>query len=315
MNTRTYMASVAAAALLAVPTFAAAEGQSATGQQDTGTQAESQAQGEQDRATESERERRQGDDIQDDVRESDTYGDETGAQTGTGAGTGAAGTDAQTGTGTAGDQTGTAGTGATGTGTAGTGATGAETGTAAGTAADRERDAEGRIPDRAEESELERRQGDDIQGDVREPETYGQDDVDVEIRRDDAEAGVRDDVARDDTAATEPRTDVPMEGGFVTAPSPDAIDVDDMAGYSVVGAQGEQIGTVDRVVINRQGEVEALVISSGGFLGMGEQTYAVDWDAVDVDVQQQEIRTQLTEQQIEGAPGYDDERADTGLQQ
>lgn len=94
-------------------------------------------------------------------------------------------------------------------------------------------------------------------------------------------------------------------GGFVTSVSGESVPVENLKGYSVLGADGEQVGEVTEVMVSQDGKVEAIVISSGGFLGLGEKSYAIEWSGAEVDSEKQEIQTQLTQQEIENAPEYE----------
>jgi len=53
------------------------------------------------------------------------------------------------------------------------------------------------------------------------------------------------------------------------------------AGSEVVGANGEALGTVvDFVLDARTGTVAYVLVASGGFMGIGEERYALPWGLV-----------------------------------
>jgi len=54
----------------------------------------------------------------------------------------------------------------------------------------------------------------------------------------------------------------------------EAIAVSELADKNVYGAQGEQLGSINEVLIDRSGQQHA-VIGRGGFLGLGEDQYIV----------------------------------------
>ena len=57
-----------------------------------------------------------------------------------------------------------------------------------------------------------------------------------------------------------------------------------ITGTKVMNLQGEELGHVEEVVIDTiNGRVAYLVVSIGGFLGMGETNYSVPWRAVRYD--------------------------------
>jgi len=51
-------------------------------------------------------------------------------------------------------------------------------------------------------------------------------------------------------------------------------------GYAGVQQNWDDIGEINDVILNRDGQVEAVLIDVGGFLGMGESQVAVDMDAI-----------------------------------
>lgn len=51
--------------------------------------------------------------------------------------------------------------------------------------------------------------------------------------------------------------------------------------YSTAGDDAEEIGSISDLVFSENGQIEAVVIGVGGFLGIGEKSVAVDFDALD----------------------------------
>lgn len=51
-------------------------------------------------------------------------------------------------------------------------------------------------------------------------------------------------------------------------------------GKNVRGRNGEDMGRIVDVIVNRDGQVRAAVIDFGGFLGVGSRKIAVDWSAL-----------------------------------
>ncbi|UEM04324.1 PRC-barrel domain-containing protein [Skermanella rosea] len=66
-------------------------------------------------------------------------------------------------------------------------------------------------------------------------------------------------------------------------PATGAVSAEEMIGEDVVGSDGEEIGSVEDVIIDpASGEPRQLVIASGGFLGIGEKRISVDFSQVQV---------------------------------
>lgn len=51
--------------------------------------------------------------------------------------------------------------------------------------------------------------------------------------------------------------------------------------YSTAGDDAEEIGSINDLVFSEGGQIEAVVIGVGGFLGIGEKNVAVDFDALE----------------------------------
>ena len=78
---------------------------------------------------------------------------------------------------------------------------------------------------------------------------------------------------------------------------------DKVEGTPVRRANGDRLGTIDRLVIDkRSGRVVYAVMSFGGFLGMGEDHYTIPWAKLRYDVDLDAYLADLTDEQIRGAP-------------
>ena len=65
---------------------------------------------------------------------------------------------------------------------------------------------------------------------------------------------------------------------FMTVQGSDHILADDLVGSNVMNASQEKVGSVDDLILDNSGKVIGVVISVGGFLGIGEKHVAVGWD-------------------------------------
>ena len=83
-------------------------------------------------------------------------------------------------------------------------------------------------------------------------------------------------------------------------------------GTAVVSRDGEKIGEVHSLLINKlSGTVSFALISHGGFLGLNESYHPVPWSVLDYEVDAEGYVTPLTRQELENAPKMkldDDER-------
>ena len=81
------------------------------------------------------------------------------------------------------------------------------------------------------------------------------------------------------------------------------ISSDRVEGTTVYNAQGDKLGSVDCVMLDKQqGKVAYAVMGFGGFLGIGEEHYPVPWNALDYDPARDGFRTNIDEATVKGAP-------------
>ena len=78
-----------------------------------------------------------------------------------------------------------------------------------------------------------------------------------------------------------------------------------MIGKNVVAYDGQKVGTVDDVIMNRNNRPSQLVVSSGGVMGIGARNVALDMNNVRYSPQQDAIvATQLTKEQFANLPEF-----------
>ena len=74
-------------------------------------------------------------------------------------------------------------------------------------------------------------------------------------------------------------------------------------GTSVYNTQGDKIGKVEDVVLDKtNNSIMFAVVSFGGFLGMGEKFHPVPWSALDYSKDQDGYVIPYTKEQLEAAP-------------
>jgi hypothetical protein len=85
---------------------------------------------------------------------------------------------------------------------------------------------------------------------------------------------------------------------------------DKVEGTAVFGADGQKIGSIERVMIDKfSGKVSYAVLSFGGFLGIGDDHYPLPWQSLKYDTRLGGYVTGITEAQLEGAPKYRNDNA------
>ena len=82
---------------------------------------------------------------------------------------------------------------------------------------------------------------------------------------------------------------------------------------TVVSTNGDELGEVTEIAISPNGNISNVVLSVGGFLGMGDRLVVVPWEALEILPGTNKIRTSITKTDIAQAPLFD-ELSDRGLQ-
>lgn len=81
---------------------------------------------------------------------------------------------------------------------------------------------------------------------------------------------------------------------------------DSLQGTQVVNNLGEDLGKLEELMLNvDNGRVDYAVLSFGGVLGIGDKLFAVPWQALQVDQQNEQIVMNVTRENLENAPGFD----------
>ena len=68
---------------------------------------------------------------------------------------------------------------------------------------------------------------------------------------------------------------------YITRQTPTDWTAEALIGRTVENDQGDNLGEINNVIINEKGDVVAVVIGVGGFLGIGEKNVGVPFDALD----------------------------------
>jgi sporulation protein YlmC with PRC-barrel domain len=81
---------------------------------------------------------------------------------------------------------------------------------------------------------------------------------------------------------------------------------DSLRGTDVVNGQGENLGSLEELMLDLgNGRVAYAVLSFGGLLGVGNKLFALPWQAMRVDQDNKEIVVNVDKELLENAPGFD----------
>lgn len=86
-----------------------------------------------------------------------------------------------------------------------------------------------------------------------------------------------------------------------TSPKPEK----DVVGMPVLNTSGEQIGSIEEIVLKKADNEKYAVVSVGGFLGIGSKDVAVPYEDLSVGSSNVILVTQGNEEDLEKLPEYD----------
>ncbi|MDN3554957.1 PRC-barrel domain-containing protein [Halomonas maura] len=69
---------------------------------------------------------------------------------------------------------------------------------------------------------------------------------------------------------------------FMTEQTSDQIRSDQLVGSSILNPSGDEIGKIDDLLLDQDGQVVGIVVGVGGFLGIGEKHVALTWQSIEI---------------------------------
>jgi hypothetical protein len=87
--------------------------------------------------------------------------------------------------------------------------------------------------------------------------------------------------------------------------TPSLIGSDKVEGTAVYRSNGDRVGTVERVMIDKiSGKVAYAVMSFGGFLGIGQDYYPLPWNLLTYNPRLEGYEVNVGETELKRAPKY-----------
>ena len=109
-----------------------------------------------------------------------------------------------------------------------------------------------------------------------------------------------------------PRTQariVGTTGRSAGGPGPDVMAAGTLKDDRVLTMDGDDIGKVTHIMLDvRSGRIAYAVVSSGGFLGIGDKLLAVPWNVLALDVERRCFVLPVPTGRVREAPGFDQDR-------
>jgi sporulation protein YlmC with PRC-barrel domain len=79
-----------------------------------------------------------------------------------------------------------------------------------------------------------------------------------------------------------------------------------ITGDEVCNMQDETLGKIQDIMLDiGSGKIRYAVLSSGGFLGMGDRLFAVPWNALKPDTENHRFMLDVDVERLKNAPGFD----------
>jgi uncharacterized protein YrrD len=80
---------------------------------------------------------------------------------------------------------------------------------------------------------------------------------------------------------------------------------DQVVGRDVKNNADEDLGTIKEIMLDKMsGKVAYIVLESGSFLGMGGKLFALPWNAVNYDKDEECFRLNIDKDRLKNAPGF-----------
>ncbi len=79
-----------------------------------------------------------------------------------------------------------------------------------------------------------------------------------------------------------------------------------ITGDEVCNMQDEKLGKIHDIMLDTtEGKIRYAVLSSGGFLGMGDRLFAIPWRALRLDAANKRFMLDVAVERLKEAPGFD----------
>lgn len=106
------------------------------------------------------------------------------------------------------------------------------------------------------------------------------------------------------TTTTTPKAPSPGQQAFLSQQQPDQMLASNLMRQSILGANNERIGDVNDLLLSKDGQVSAVLVGVGGFLGIGEKTVAIPFDALKRSPESDQLTAPYSREDLEQAPEF-----------
>ena len=86
----------------------------------------------------------------------------------------------------------------------------------------------------------------------------------------------------------------------------DIVRAEEVIGVKVIDPANENIGKIYEIVLDKvSGQVNYVVLESGSILGLGGKFFAIPWNSIHYDTDEEAFRLNVDKQVLNDAPGFD----------
>ena len=107
---------------------------------------------------------------------------------------------------------------------------------------------------------------------------------------------------RTETARIAPRID--ERAPVITGPMGSEMNLAALIGTDVKDPAGQTIGEIEDVLLDRSGRVESVIVTTGGFMGLGGRDVELRWNDLKTIDAGNEVRVEMTAMQLRQRPEY-----------
>lgn len=94
--------------------------------------------------------------------------------------------------------------------------------------------------------------------------------------------------------------------GDLVGPGPEVMAADTIQGDKVINPQGEDLGTIEDIMLDvGSARIAYAVLSFGGILGMGDKLFAIPWRTLTMDADRKCFVLNVPKEHLKNAPGFD----------
>ena len=103
--------------------------------------------------------------------------------------------------------------------------------------------------------------------------------------------------------ATSPPPSATAPANTTMDPSATA-DTRKLIGRNIKNAEGETIGEIKSIYLNKDGKVDSVMVSVGGFLGVGDREVRIAWSDLKIADNGEKVTVDMTKEQLKAKPEY-----------